>query len=102
MILIGSHRDESCLVKHVSAVGSVLGSKRVVFVCLDDVEPRLVLVHRVEDDLEKRKTEHTSQSWNHFFFLLSSQLDKTNIITSTLQILKLCTSVEHETWCVVL
>lgn len=55
VILIRSYRDEGCLVKHVSAVGSVLRSKHVVFVGLDDVKSRLVLVHRVQDDLEKTR-----------------------------------------------
>lgn len=55
VILIRSHRDEGRLVEHVSAVGSVLGSKGVVFVGLDDVKSGLVLVHGVQDDLGTRR-----------------------------------------------
>lgn len=62
VILIRSYRDEGCLVKHVSAVGSVLGSEHVIFVGLDDVKSRLVLVHRVQDDLQKSKRVHKSTS----------------------------------------
>lgn len=53
VVLIGGDRDEGRLVEDVSAVGRVLGTKSVVFIRFDDVEPRLVLVHRVQDDLEK-------------------------------------------------
>lgn len=59
MVLVGGDRDEGCLVKHVSAVGCVLRPKGVVLVGLDDVEPRLVLVHRVQDDLSGGKMEST-------------------------------------------
>lgn len=45
----------------MSAVGSVLGSERIVFISFDYVKSRLVLVHRVQDDLEKgeRRQETT-------------------------------------------
>lgn len=46
----------------MSAVGSVLRSKRVVLVCLDDVKSRLVLVHRVQDDLENSEPAQRSKS----------------------------------------
>lgn len=53
VILIRGDRDEGRLVEGVSAVGCVLGTKSVIFIRFDDVESRLVLVHRVQDDLEK-------------------------------------------------
>ena len=55
MVLIRGHGDEGRLVKDMSTVGSVFGSKGVVFVRFDDVESWLVFVHRVQDDLEKTK-----------------------------------------------
>lgn len=51
VVLIRGYRDEGCLMKDMSTVGSVLGSKGVVFICFDYVKSRLVLVHRVQDDL---------------------------------------------------
>lgn len=57
MVLVGGDGDEGCLMKHVSAVGCVLRPKGVVLVGLDDVEPRLVLVHRVQDDLSVGRKE---------------------------------------------
>lgn len=53
MVLVRGDRDEGRLVEDMRAVGRVLGSKSIVFICLDDVESRLVLVHGVQDDLEK-------------------------------------------------
>lgn len=53
MVLIRGDGDEGRLVEDVGAVGRVLGPKSVVFIRFDDVESRLVLVHRVQDDLEK-------------------------------------------------
>lgn len=57
MVLIRGDRNEGRLVEDVSAVGRVLGTKSVVFIRFDDVESRLVLVHRVQDDLEKDEME---------------------------------------------
>lgn len=53
MVLVGGDRDEGRLVEDMGTVGRVLGSKSIVFICFDDVESRLVLVHRVQDDLEE-------------------------------------------------
>ena len=57
MVLIRGDRNEGRLVEDVSAVGRVLGTKSVVFIRFDDVESRLVLVHRVQHDLEKDEME---------------------------------------------
>lgn len=53
VVLIRGYRDEGRLMKDVSTVGGVLGSKGVVFVCFDYVKSWLVLVHRVQDDLKR-------------------------------------------------
>lgn len=45
VVLVGCHRDEGGLMEDVGAVRRVLGAKGVVFVCLDNVQPGLVLVH---------------------------------------------------------
>lgn len=55
MVLIGRDRDEGSLREDVGAEGRVFGAEAVIFIRLHDVDPRLILVHRVEDDLEKRK-----------------------------------------------
>lgn len=54
VILVGGHRDEGGLWEHVGAESGVFGAKSVVLISLNDVEPRLVLVHGVEDDLEEK------------------------------------------------
>ena len=46
--------------KHMSAVGSVLGAKGVVLVRLHYVEPGLVLVHGVQDDLGSGGIDNTA------------------------------------------
>lgn len=51
MVLVGGHRDEGGLWEHVGAKGCVFGAKSIVLVGLNDVQPWLVLMHGVEDDL---------------------------------------------------
>lgn len=55
MVLVGRDRNEGRLGEDVSAEGRVLGAEAVVLVRLHDVDPRLVLVHRIQDDLEERE-----------------------------------------------
>lgn len=57
MVLVGRDGDEGRLGEDVGAERRVFGAKAVVLVGLDDVEPRLVLVHGVENYL------HRGQSW---------------------------------------
>lgn len=80
VVLVGGHGDERSLWEHVGAEGCVFGTKSIVLICLHDVEPRLVLVHGVEDDLEEkgfllsaRSPPHLSSasfSWPRAAFLL--------------------------------
>ena len=51
VVLVGGHRDEGGLWEHVGAKGCVFGAKSIVLVGLNDVQPWLVLMHGVEDDL---------------------------------------------------
>lgn len=37
--------------KDMGAVGCVLRTKGIVLICFDDVQPGLVFMHRVQDDL---------------------------------------------------
>lgn len=55
MILVGRDRYEGGLGENVRAEGRVFGAKSVVLVGLDDVDPRLILVHGVQDDLWTRE-----------------------------------------------
>lgn len=52
MVLVRRDRNECCLRENVSAEGRVFGAKAVIFIRFHNVNPRLVLVHRVENDLE--------------------------------------------------
>lgn len=56
VILVGGHGDEGGLGEDVGAEGRVFGAEPVVLVCLHDVEPGLVFVHGVQDDLEEKQT----------------------------------------------
>lgn len=47
VVLVGRDRDEGGLGENVRAEGRVFGAEAVVLVGLDDVDPRLVLVHGV-------------------------------------------------------
>lgn len=51
VVLVGGHGDEGGLWEHMGAEGCVFGAKSIVLIGLDDVQPRLVLMHGVEDDL---------------------------------------------------
>lgn len=51
VVLVGGDGDEGGLGEDVGAEGGVLGAEAVVLVRLHDVQPGLVLVHGVEDDL---------------------------------------------------
>ena len=44
----------------MSTIGSVLGSKGVVFICFHDVQSGLVFVHGVQDDLEREREDTMS------------------------------------------
>lgn len=54
VVLVGGHGDEGGLWEHVGAKGCVFGAKSIVLIGLNDVQPRLVLMHGVEDDLWER------------------------------------------------
>lgn len=54
MVLVGGHGDEGCLWEHVGAKGCVFGAKSIVLIGLNDVQPWLVLMHGVEDDLREK------------------------------------------------
>lgn len=47
MVLIGRDRNKGCLREDVSAEGRVFGAKAVIFIRLHNVDPRLILVHRI-------------------------------------------------------
>lgn len=51
VILVGRDRDEGSLGENVRAEGRVFGAESVILVGFDDVDPRLILVHRVQYDL---------------------------------------------------
>lgn len=51
VVLVGGDGDEGGLGEDMGAEGGVLGAEAVVLVRLHDVQPGLVLVHGVEDDL---------------------------------------------------
>lgn len=46
----------------MSAEGCVFGAKSIVLISFNDVQPWLVLVHGVEDDLEKKGVVLRSRS----------------------------------------
>jgi hypothetical protein len=54
VILVGGHRDEGGFWEHMGAEGCVFGAKSIVLISLNDVQPWLILVHGVENDLEEK------------------------------------------------
>lgn len=52
VVLVGGDRDEGGLGEDVGAERRVLGAEGVVLVRLHNVQPRLVFVHGVQDDLK--------------------------------------------------
>lgn len=52
VVLIGRDRDEGGLGENVRAEGRVLGAEAVILVGFHNVDPRLILVHGIQDDLE--------------------------------------------------
>lgn len=53
VVLVGGDGDEGGLREDVGAEGGVLGAEAVVLVRFHDVQPGLVFVHGVQDDLGK-------------------------------------------------
>lgn len=62
VILVGGHGDEGSLREHMGAEGCVFGAESIVLISLHDVQPWLVLVHGVEDDLEEKSLFLSSRS----------------------------------------
>lgn len=62
VILVGGHRNEGSLWEHMGAEGCVFGAKSIVLISLHNMQPRLVLVHGVEDDLEEKVLMLSSRS----------------------------------------
>lgn len=70
MVLIGRDRDEGGLGENVRAEGRVLGAEAVILVGFHNVDPRLILVHGIQDDLEGKggsepNVRHASESRKH-------------------------------------
>ena len=55
MVLVGRDGDEGRLREHVRAEGRVLGAEAVVLIRLHDVDPRLILMHGVQNDLRRER-----------------------------------------------
>lgn len=52
MVLVRRDCNEGRFREHVSAESGVFGSKSVIFVCLYDVDPRLIFMHGIQDNLK--------------------------------------------------
>lgn len=59
VVLVRRDRNERCFGEHMSAKGGVFGAKPVIFIRLNDVDPRLVFMHRVQNDLKRKKWDKT-------------------------------------------
>lgn len=55
MVLVRCDRNEGGLGENVSTEGRVFGAKAIIFIRFYNVNPGLVLMHRVQDDLEQRE-----------------------------------------------
>ena len=79
MVLIGRDRDEGRLREDVRAEGRVFGAEAVVFIRLHDVDPRLILMHRIEDDLEERPKTLDTKRYDKTPFLKIQLAEETEI-----------------------
>lgn len=52
MVLVRRDRNERCFGEHMSAEGGVFGAEPVIFIRLYNVDPRLVFMHGVQNDLK--------------------------------------------------
>ena len=55
MVLVRSDRYKGRFGEHVGAERRVFGAEAVIFIRLHDVDPRLVFMHRVQNNLKGRK-----------------------------------------------
>lgn len=62
MVLVGRNGDERRLREDVRAEGRVFGAEAVVLIRLHDVDPRLILVHGIEDDLANNRKKKQIES----------------------------------------
>lgn len=54
MVLVRRDCNERRFWKHMSAESGVFGSESVIFICLHDVDPGLIFMHGIQDDLERK------------------------------------------------
>jgi len=54
VVLVRGDCDEGRLGEHVSAERGVFGPKSIIFICLHDVDPGLIFMHGIQDDLERK------------------------------------------------
>lgn len=55
VVLVRRDRNERRFGEHMSAEGGVFGAEPVIFIRLYNVDPRLVFMHRVQNDLKGKK-----------------------------------------------
>lgn len=55
VVLVRRDRNERCFREHMGAEGGVFGAEPVIFIRLYNVDPRLIFMHRVQNDLKGRK-----------------------------------------------
>lgn len=54
MVLVRRDCNERRLREHVRAESRVFGSKPVIFICFYDVNPGLIFMHGIQDNLERK------------------------------------------------
>lgn len=60
MVLVRRDCDEGRFWEHMSAESGVFGPKSIIFICLHDVDPGLIFVHGIQDDLERKQSLNTT------------------------------------------
>lgn len=68
MVLVRRDRNERCFGEHMSAEGGVFGAETIIFIRLYNVDPRLVFMHRVQNDLRGTESMLEQFSEKYFFF----------------------------------
>lgn len=65
VVLVRRDRNERCFGEHMSAESGVFGAEPVIFIRLYNVDPRLVFMHRVQNDLKWRENDNNNNNKKH-------------------------------------
>lgn len=81
MVLVRCYRNEGSLGEYVGTERRVFGAKAIIFIRFHDVNPGLVFMHGVQDNLKREMYAYLY--FDHFCFLLTNRQPLTHNLTKT-------------------